>query len=119
MQRGVVTMTREDARRIMYNDLSEEESDFWAARLLPQSLSVYDSKTTYAAWKYIPSTFVIGEQDATTFRPAVVDWMITNAREAVPGAFDQVERCGGGHCLMLSHPECLTDVFRKAAGEKV
>ena len=110
-------MEREDAKRIMYNDMSSEEGDKWAAKLLPQSLGVYDSTTTYAAWKHIPSTFVIGEKDASAFTPQVVHWMISSAREAQPTAFDQVERCAGGHCLMITHAHWLAGVLRRAAGE--
>lgn len=75
---------------------------------------------TYAAWRHIPSTYVIGEQDQTVFTPQVAQIMIEEARRLEPGAFDVVEVCeGGGHCLMISRPQWLADVLRRAAGEVV
>ena len=47
----------------------------------------------------------------------VVEMIISGARKVEPSAFDVVERCDGGHCLMLSRPHWLAEVLRKAAGE--
>jgi pimeloyl-ACP methyl ester carboxylesterase len=112
-------VSAEDAKRIFYNDLSDAEGDKWAAKLTHQSGGVYGSTTTYAAWRYIPSTYVIGTQDKTTFTPEVVDMIINTARQIQPTAFDVVEKCDAGHCLMISQPEFLADVLRRAAGEQV
>nr|POF15620.1 hypothetical protein CFP56_48814 [Quercus suber] len=118
LDKGVVTVLPEDARAIFYNDMSSAEGDRWAAEIRPQSVGVYTSTTTYAAWRYIPSTFVIAKQDKTTFTPEIVDSMITSARQQVPAAFDVVETCDdGGHCLMISHPDWLANALRRAAGE--
>lgn len=44
--------------------------------------------------------------------------MIEEARRLESRAFDVVESCeGGGHCLMISRPQWLADVLRRAAGE--
>ncbi|KAF2678720.1 hypothetical protein K458DRAFT_422809 [Lentithecium fluviatile CBS 122367] len=93
-----------DAKRIFYNDISDEEGDKWASKLVHQS-------------KYIPSTYVIGKADRTTFTPKLVNYMIKSAREQQLTAFDVVEECDGGHCLMISHPEWLAGVVKRAAGE--
>ena len=58
---------------------------------------------------------MIGEQDKTTFTPQVVDMIINGAKHMEPSAFDVVERCDGGHCLMISRPQWLADVLRGAA----
>ena len=117
MQKGVVNVEPEDAKRIFYNDLSSAEGDEWASKLTHQSLGVYSSTQTYAAWRHIPSTYVIGEQDQTTFTPEVVQKMIDGAKQLEPSAFDVVEKCDGGHSLMISRPQWLADVLRRAAGE--
>lgn len=44
--------------------------------------------------------------------------MVNSARELQPSAFDVVETCDSGHSIMLSRPEWLADVLRRAAGEK-
>lgn len=119
-EKGVVNVLPEDAKAIFYNDMSSAEGDKWAAKILPQSAGVYTSTTTYAAWRHIPSTFVVGKADKTTFTPEVVNFMITSARREVPTAFDVIETCNdGGHCLMISHPDWLANVIRRAAGESV
>jgi pimeloyl-ACP methyl ester carboxylesterase len=117
MENGIVTVATEDAKKIFYNDLSSEEADQWAGKLAHQSVGVYTSTTSYAAWRYIPSTYVIGTEDKTSFTPEVVDFIINTARQLEPTAFDVVEKCDGGHCLMISRPEWLADVLRRAAGE--
>ena len=114
-----MNVTAEDAKRIFYNDITSEEGDKWAAKIKHQSAGVYTSTTTHAAWKHIPSTFVIGTEDKTTFTPDVVSYMVTTAQAQQPTAFDVVETCeGGGHCLMISHPEWLANVLKRAAGER-
>jgi pimeloyl-ACP methyl ester carboxylesterase len=85
---------------------------------LPQSAGVYFSTQTYAAWKDIPSTYIIGDKDQSHFSPTLVDMMIKGAREIEPSAFDVVEHCKeGGHCLMISYPEWTADALRRAAEE--
>jgi pimeloyl-ACP methyl ester carboxylesterase len=116
-QNGIVTVPLEDAKKIFYNDISPEEGDAWASKLAHQSIGVYTSTTSYAAWRHIPSTYVIGTEDKTTFTPGLVDFIINSARSIEPSAFDVVEKCDGGHCLMISRPEWLADVLRRAAGE--
>ena len=58
---------------------------------------------------------MIGEQDRTSFTPQVVEMIIDEARQLQPSAFDVVEKCDGGHCLMLSRPQWLADVLMRAA----
>ena len=116
-QKGIVHVDPEDAKRIFYNDISSAEGDEWASKLTHQSLGVYSSTQTYAAWRHIPSTYVIGEQDQTTFTPQVVQMIINGAKQLEPSAFDVVEKCDGGHCLMISRSQWLADVLRRAAGE--
>lgn len=44
--------------------------------------------------------------------------MIEEATRLESRALDVIERReGGGHCLMISRPQWLADVLRKAAGE--
>lgn len=114
-----MTVDAEDAKRLFYNDISSEEGDLWASKLLHQSLNIYTSTTSYAAWRYIPSTFVIGSNDKSSFTPELANFVIDTAKKLEPTAFDVVERCDGGHCLMISHAEWLADVLRRAAGETI
>jgi pimeloyl-ACP methyl ester carboxylesterase len=118
-ENGIATVAPDDAKSIFYNDMSSEDGDLWASKLYHQSLGVFTSTTSHAAWRYIPSTYVIGTEDQSTFTPELVSFIIDTAKKIEPTAFDVVERCDGGHCLMINRPEWLADVLRRAAGENV
>ena len=45
--------------------------------------------------------------------------IINGAKQLEPTAFDVVEKCDGGHCLMISRPQWLAEVLRRAAGEVI
>jgi hypothetical protein len=111
------TISAENDKPIFYNDMSSEEGDKWAAKLLHHCTGVYSSTTTYAAWRHIPSTYVVCTQDKSTFTPEIVDMMIKGGKEMQPTAFDVVETCDAGHSPMISRPEWLAGVLRRAAGE--
>ncbi|KAF4452830.1 alpha/beta-hydrolase [Fusarium austroafricanum] len=104
-EKGIVTVDREDAESVFYNDLPVEEADKWADKIQHQGLGVYTSTTNYAAWRRIPSTFVFCKQDKTAITPELADFMIQTARKEQRDAFDVVETCeDAGHCVMTSHP---------------
>ncbi|EAT80994.1 hypothetical protein HBI56_102790 [Parastagonospora nodorum] len=114
---GIVTVQPGDAKRVFYNDFSPEEAETWALKLIHQSIGVYTSTTSWAAWRHIPSTYVIGTEDKTSFTPELVEYMINTAKRIEPSAFDVIEKCDAGHCLMISRPEWLADVLRRAGEE--
>jgi len=88
-----------------------------STQLQPQSLGVFFSTSTYAAFEDIPSTFISSGQDKTPFGE-LNNVMIEYCRQVVPGAFDVVEHCEeAGHAVMASQPEWTADVLRRAAGE--
>ena len=113
----MVNVEATDAKRIFYNDLTPAQGDEQVNQLMPQSLGVYSSTATYAAWLDIPSTFLLGDKDQSSFSAAVDDMMIKGAQQLNPSAFDVVEHClDGGHCLMISHPEWTAEALVRAAG---
>lgn len=95
------------AEQKLYNDLPSPEASLWASRTLPSSHAVQTTKLTRAAWRYIPSTYLVCEND-----------------QAVPPQFQEafaataqahVERCGSGHSPMLSHTEMLAQRIHNTA----
>lgn len=62
-QTGILTINPAQATSVFYNDMQRHEAEYWASQLLPQSIGVFWSKTTYAAWRFIPSTYVICGRD--------------------------------------------------------
>ena len=83
----------------LYNDLLPSEASLWASRLIAQSYRVQTTKLTRAAWRYIPSTFLICENDQAV--PPKYQEMFAASTKA------QVERCNSGHSPQLSQPEML------------
>ena len=96
-----------------YHDLSPTEAEAATGHLKMHSAGALWSPATYAAWKHIPSTFLVCENDRTI--PLV-------AQEAMIGHVDAnftVERCAAGHAPMLSMPDFTAQVVRRAAGEDI
>lgn len=77
------------------------------------SLAAMWTKPTYAAWKHIPSTYLVCEADRAI--PVAVQEMWIQQK----GARFTVERCGAAHSPFLSMPDLTAEVVRRAAGEKI
>jgi pimeloyl-ACP methyl ester carboxylesterase len=91
---------------IFYNDCSEEDAAAAAARLKPQSLAAFTSEQTAAAWKEMPSTYIICEQDMA-IPPA--------AQEAMSARAGAVERMDASHSPFLSQPDATAALLQRAA----
>ncbi len=119
VQRGITTIDPRQAPAVFYNDMSRAEAEYWTSQLLPQSIGVFWSQTTYASWRYIPTTYVLCGQDQCVTLP-YAEMMLQTATESRPNMIDTVERCeDGGHSIMLSRVEWTTNMLRRAAGERV
>lgn len=111
-----MTVEPEDAKKIFYNDLTPEQGEEQFSKLMPQSLGVYSSTSSYAAWVDIPSTFLQGDKDQSSISAAMVEMMIKGAQQLNPSAFDVIEHCPeGGHCLMISNPDWTAAALIRAA----
>ncbi|MCJ1360079.1 MAG: hypothetical protein MMC33_010082 [Icmadophila ericetorum] len=97
-----------DGGKLLYNDLPETEATLWASRLIPQSHKVQDTKLTRAAYKYIPSTYLMCENDQAA--PLQYQEMFAASSKAT-----EVEKCTSGHSPMLSQPEMLAQKIIAAA----
>lgn len=53
---GVITVQPEDAKDMFYQHVDDATTAKFGTGLLSQSLGSYRSTTTYAAWRYIPTT---------------------------------------------------------------
>ncbi|KAI7239179.1 hypothetical protein KC330_g2085 [Hortaea werneckii] len=100
--------------KILYNDcpphVVEEQKKH--IRLMPPTV-LSDHKAKYAAWKHIPSTYLVCEQDNAVPLPA------QEALISQPGAQFRVERCSASHSPFLSMPDLTAEVVRRAAGEQI
>ncbi|KAI5481025.1 alpha/beta-hydrolase [Pseudohyphozyma bogoriensis] len=95
--------------QLLFNDLPPSSHADLIASLKCQPASGWNQVTTYAGWTEIPSVYVVATQDA-----------------CLPPAFQQqfAAMTGGekveidaGHMVMLSQPEKVVEVIRRAAGE--
>ncbi|KAL1988106.1 hypothetical protein VTN96DRAFT_1137 [Rasamsonia emersonii] len=92
--------------KILFNDLPDSEAALWESRLIPQSYKVQTTPLTRAAYEYIPSTYLITENDRAV--PVRFQEMFAATIKA------QVVRCSSGHSPMLSQPAVLVEKITAA-----
>ena len=115
-QKGIVTDNPEDAKKIFYNDLSPDRQDKRASELTHQSLGLYSSKPTDAAWLNIRSTYLGGDRNETVSVPGIVDRSDEALQRVETITVDRIEfRCEAGYCLMISQPQWLFEMLRELA----
>jgi len=95
----------------LYNDLPDSDAKLWESRLIPQSYKVQTTKLTRAAYTYIPSTYLICENDQAA--PTQYQEMFAGTANAA------VERCSSGHSAMLSQTDMLADKIAAAVERAV
>ncbi|CAG8958363.1 hypothetical protein HYFRA_00011040 [Hymenoscyphus fraxineus] len=93
------TFTILNPEKVLYGDLPPSEAERWTSRLIPQSYAVQKTKLTRAAWKYIPSTYLIGTNDQAVPKEYQEGFAKMAGAEVVKESV--------GHSAMLSHLEVL------------
>ncbi|KAL8957978.1 MAG: hypothetical protein Q9193_004873 [Seirophora villosa] len=96
-----------DGEQKLYGDLPNSEASLWASRLVASSYSVQKTKLTRAAWRYIPSTYLICDKDQT-LPPQLQETFAASANA-------HTVRCSAGHSPMLSQPDMLAQRIRDVA----
>lgn len=87
-------------------------------KLRPQSLGVFWSTTSFAAWQHVPTTYVICENDSPSTVQAA-GYLLSSAQATEGSKVDTVVKQQVGHSPFLSQPEWTADMLRKAAGENI
>ena len=98
------TMTPIDSRDILFNDVSQEDSDRAIARLRPSTYGIVTEAVTAAAWQSVPSTYIVCEDD-----------LAVPSQDAFAARTTRVRRLPTGHMPLLSMPLELTDLIEEAA----
>ena len=106
---GTVRSSKE--KEIFYNKCSPEIAEDQIPKLELFAKGTFESRPTYAAWKHIPSTYLVCENDQA------IPLAAQEAMLAQEGANFDVVRCGADHSPFLSMPDFTADVVRRAAGE--
>ena len=96
-----------------YHDLDSKAAEVAARDIRPFSNRCFASKSTYAAWKHVPSTYLFCEKDRAV--PIEVQkYMVQTS-----GVEWKTETLNSSHTPFLSMPEETAKAIRRAAGEKV
>lgn len=98
--------------------LSKEEQEKYGSMLRPMSAQAFLEPMTFAAWKEVPTTVVIGDKDAVLAPEIQHDYY----DKAVAGGTKGLRKVvieGGDHLMMLSHPEEVVKVCLEAAGADI
>ena len=102
---GVIPV-RENPEVTLYNDVPDDKRDAALARLLPQSALSFAEPVSQAAWKTLPSSYVLCDDD-----------------QSLPPAYQEpfARRTGAtyhlpsGHTPLLSMPDKLADLLEQIA----
>ena len=92
-----------DPERVFYNGVSPRLTQDSVARIGLQSRASVEQPLTNAAWRAVPSTYVVCERDQAI--PVV-------AQEAMSARAGEVLRLPAGHSPLLSHPRELAALLR-------
>ena len=94
-----------------HNDTSADIAAYWGPHTTHSDLAAFATPLQYAAWRDIPTTYVMCESDRC-IAPYVQEGMIASTEGKV-----KVARLPSGHMPMLSMPEKLADVLEREARE--
>ncbi|PQE16710.1 FAD binding domain-containing protein [Rutstroemia sp. NJR-2017a BBW] len=116
---GTVSISAASAVQTFYNDLPAGHGEYYAQLLRPQTTSVLYHRTTTAAWRSIPTTYVLCPLD-NVLTDHYARLMLSTAQES-GSLIDSIEVCeGAGSCCWLgSGANSFAEVLRRAAGENV
>ncbi|KAK8062899.1 Prolyl aminopeptidase protein [Apiospora hydei] len=110
MDAGSITILPEDAKNMFYQDVDDTTAAELSKDLRPQSLGAYWGKTTFAAWRYIPTTYIICKRDVPT-TVAAIHWLIDTAKASGPHQIDSVIEVDAGHSPFVSKPQWVADTL--------
>lgn len=103
---GTCPVVFDDPRTSLYGDLPDDQAEHEISHLVEQSLRSFQQPLTRAAWRAVPSTYVLCERDQA-LPPALQEKMSTRAAH--------VERLSTGHFPFLSAPSELAALLGKIA----
>ena len=92
---------------VLYADCPPDVAAAAGARLTRQSVAAIATPQSEAAWKTVPSTYVIGEQDRAVPPPA---------QEAMSGRAGTVHRLPSSHSPFFSRPGEVAEIVLGALG---
>ncbi|KAK2762808.1 hypothetical protein FQN54_000983 [Arachnomyces sp. PD_36] len=110
---GSMTLNKDIIGEVFYNGCDEKDIAEAIELLGSYPSGPLAVPVTYTAYREIPSTYLICENDQA-LHVAFQNRMVAQGE----GAFD-VERCQEGHSPFMSNPKLVAECVRRAAGERV
>ncbi|EMR63016.1 putative prolyl aminopeptidase protein [Eutypa lata UCREL1] len=118
LEAGIVTVRPEDAKDMFYQDLDDETIAKLVKDLHPQSFGAFWSTTTYAAWRYIPTTYILCMEDKPTTVVAA-QYLIDSAKASGTHKIDNVIKMNAGHSPFISKPDWTAETLIKESSREV
>lgn len=103
--------TMKETASTIYHDLPPEEARHWASKIIDQSYAVQTTPISRTAYRYIPSTYVVAEDDHAL--PVQYQEMFA----ATTGS--EVKKIQSGHSPQLSKTEELADLIEEVAAAEM
>ncbi|KAI0020474.1 alpha/beta-hydrolase [Xylariomycetidae sp. FL0641] len=118
LEAGIVTVEAKDAKDMFYQDMDDDTVAELAKDLLPQSFGAFWCTTTYAAWRVIPTTYILCVKDKPS-SVAAAQHLVDTAKASGPHQIDGVIKADAGHSPFLSKLEwtagtLITEANRQA-----
>ncbi|KAI1076813.1 alpha/beta-hydrolase [Whalleya microplaca] len=115
---GVITVAPEHLKGMFYQDLDDETIAELGKDLRPQSLGAYWSTTTHAAWRHIPTTYVLctGDRPSTV---AAAQYLVDTAKASGTHKIDNIIKIDTGHSPFISKPELTAEILIKESSRQV
>ncbi|MDX3239106.1 alpha/beta hydrolase [Streptomyces sp. ME03-5709C] len=108
---GVNTLSADehhkDARSAFYADVAPQDADEATSRLVLQTIKSFCEPVTAAAWKTVPSTYIVTEQDTA---------LVPEFQESMAARAQRTHRLPSGHSSFLSMPVELAALITADAG---
>lgn len=102
---------------MFYQDLDDRTIAELVKDLKPQSLRAFWSTTTHAAWRHIPTTYVLCMKD----KPSTVvaaQYLVESARTSGTHKIDNIIKADAGHSPFISVPEWTAGMLIEEAAER-
>jgi pimeloyl-ACP methyl ester carboxylesterase len=103
------------AGAVLCGSLPKDEQEKYGAMGKAFSAQTFVEELTFAAWKVVPTTLVVGSKDVTLSPEKQLDFF-DKAVEKGEAELKKVVIEGGDHLTMLSNPEEVVKVCLEAAG---
>jgi len=103
----------DDPISALYNDTAADVTGYWSSQGTHSDMAAFATPLKYAAWRHIPTTYLICELDQCV-PPRAQEGMVASTEGAV-----KAEKIKSGHMPMLSMPEKFVEILMSEAGEAV